>query len=329
MSKHLVTWLAAAGLLLMPAAEAFAQRDRPLRLPGSSLPRRAPAPDPPPRQPPPPRTARPAPEPQAAPAPAPEPPPPAVPAPVEPISTEDLSLARQLGLQVSRIVIDAGHGGRDPGAHANGLREADVVLDIARRVARRLASEPGVEVVMTRNDDTFVPLRARTARANEVGADLFLSIHANASHNTKAHGVETYFLDFALDPEAERVAARENLAADGKMKDLQNLLEAIAANSKLQESRKFAGTVQRALVDRLQAVNADLRDLGVKQAPFFVLIGARMPSVLAEISFLTNRREAQLLASDAYRDHIAEALVEGVANYRKLLAPSPRTTQQD
>ena len=331
MPGTLVSLLVFAGLLLVPAEQAHAQADRPLRLPGSSLPRRAPAPDPPPPRPAPPRPPRP-----AVPAPAPPPaaartpdPALAVPAPVAEAAADSLSIARQLGLQVSRIVIDAGHGGRDPGAHSNGLREADVVLDLARRVAARLESQPGVEVVMTRNDDTFVPLRARTALANEVGADLFLSIHANASRNSDAHGVETYFLDFALDPEAERIAARENLAAGGKMKDLQNLLEAIAANSKLQESRDFAGTIQRAMVNELREANGELRDLGVKQAPFFVLIGAHMPSVLAEVSFLTNRREAGLLATDAYRDRIADALAEGILHYRERLDPSPRATQQD
>ncbi len=328
MARNVVSLLVVAGLLLVPTVETHAQRDEPLRLPGSSLPRRAPAPDPPPARPAPPRPVTPG---SALPPGAvrtPDPPPAAA-APPGDAAAGDLSLARQLGLQVSRIVIDAGHGGGDPGAHHNGLREADVVLDIARRVAQGLESQPGVEVVMTRTDDTFVPLRARTALANEVGADLFLSIHANASRNSKAHGVETYFLDFALDPEAERVAARENLAAGGKMKDLQNLLEAIAANSKLQESRDFAGTIQRAMVNALREVNGEVRDLGVKQAPFFVLIGARMPSVLAEVSFLSNRREADLLATDAYRDRIADALVEGVLRYRKTLDPVPRATQQD
>ena len=324
MARHVVSLLVVAGLLLVSAGWADAQSDRPLRLPGSSLPRRAPAPDPPPTPPAAPRPPRPAPGSAL-----PPPPPLAAPAPADDAAAGDLSLARQLGLQVSRIVIDAGHGGGDPGAHAHGLREADVVLDIARRVAAGLEAQPGVEVVMTRNDDTFVPLRARTALANEVGADLFLSIHANASRNANAHGVETYFLDFALDPEAERVAARENLAAGGKMKDLQNLLEAIAANSKLRESRDFAGTIQRALVNALREVNGEVRDLGVKQAPFFVLIGARMPSVLAEVSFLTNSREADLLATDAYRERIADALVAGVLDYRKALDPVPRATQQD
>ena len=336
MARSLVSLLVAAGLLLVSTVETHAQRDQPLRLPGSSLPRRAPAPDPPPARPAPPRPE--APGSALSPAPAavrtPDPPPAAAAAaaaaaPADDATAGDLSLARQLGLQVSRIVIDAGHGGGDPGAHAHGLREADVVLDIARRVAEGLESQPGVEVVMTRTDDTFVPLRARTALANEVGADLFLSIHANASRNSNAHGVETYFLDFALDPEAERIAARENLAAGGKMKDLPNLLEAIAANSKLQESRDFAGTIQRAMVNGLRDVNGEVRDLGVKQAPFFVLIGARMPSVLAEVSFVTNRREADLLATDAYRDRIADALVEGVLHYRKTLDAAPRATQQD
>lgn len=334
MARSLVSLLVATGLLLVSTVETHAQRDEPLRLPGSSLPRRAPTPDPPPARPAPPRPE--APGSALSPAPAavrtPDPPPASAPpgdATPGDATAGDLSLARQLGLQVSRIVIDAGHGGGDPGAHAHGLREADVVLDIARRVAEGLESQPGVEVVMTRTDDTFVPLRARTALANEVGADLFLSIHANASRNSNAHGVETYFLDFALDPEAERIAARENLAAGGKMKDLPNLLEAIAANSKLQESRDFAGTIQRAMVNGLRDVNGEVRDLGVKQAPFFVLIGARMPSVLAEVSFVTNRREADLLATDAYRDRIADALVEGVLHYRKTLDAAPRATQQD
>ena len=329
MTRRLLWLIAVAGILLIPAPSAGAQSDRPLRLPGSSLPRRAPAPDPPPRRPAPPPPVRKTVEPPPVVARAPDPPPDAPPPPGEEEAAGNLSLARQLGLQVSRIVIDAGHGGHDPGAHSNGLREAEVVLDIARRLAERLGAQPGVEVVLTRTDDTFLPLRARTALANEVKADLFLSIHANASRNRKAHGVETYFLDFAPDPEAEQIAARENLAAGGTMKDLQNLLETIAANSRLRESRDFAGTIQRAMVSHLQAVNADVRDLGVKQAPFFVLIGAHMPSVLAEVSFLTNRREAGLLATDAYRDRIADALFDGILRYRKALDRAPRSTQQN
>ena len=334
MTRRFLCLVAIAGVMLIPAPPADAQSDgqsrrAPLRLPGSSLPRRAPAPDPPPRRPDPPPPARRI----VTPPPVAKPPPvadrPAETPPVEEEPARKLSLARQLGLRVSRVVIDAGHGGQDPGATSNGLHEADVVLDVALRLAERLGAQPGVEVVMTRNDDTFVPLRQRTALANEVQADLFLSIHANASRNTQAHGVETYFLDFALDPEAEQIAARENLAASGKMKDLPDLLETIAANSKLRESRDFAGTIQRALVSNLQPVNAELRDLGVKQAPFFVLIGAHMPSVLVEVSFVTNRREAGLLATDAYRDRIADALLEGVLRYRAALDGTPRVTQQN
>ena len=322
MTLRLLVSVVAAALMLAHAAPAAAQRDgrAPVRLPGSSLPRRAPAPDPPPRR--------------AA------PPPPRTPAPARPAETaartgadrpapDNISLARQLGLQVSRVVIDAGHGGRDPGARGHGLRESDIVLDIARRTARLLGERHGVDVVMTRNDDTFIPLRDRTALANEVGADLFLSIHANASRNVKAHGVETYFANLALDREAERVAARENQAAGGTMKDLDDLLEALATNSKLQESQDFATVVQRAMVENLRPANPKLRDLGVKQAPFFVLIGARMPSILAEVSFVSNRAEARLLADDDYRERIAEALTAAVATYRGALDAGPAPTQQD
>ena len=334
MTRRLLCLFAISGMLLLPAPPADAQsgerpRRAPLRLPGSSLPRRAAAPDPPPRRPAPPPPVRKTTAPPSVTSRNPEPPPDASHPPVEEEASGNLSLARQLGLQVSRIVIDAGHGGRDPGATSHGLLEAEVVLDIARRLAQRLEAQPGVEVVMTRTGDTFVPLRGRTALANEVKADLFLSIHANASRNPKAHGVETYFLDFALDPEAEQIAARENLAASGTMKELESLLETIAANSKLRESREFAATIQRAMVSNLQPVNADVRDLGVKQAPFFVLIGARMPSVLAEVSFVTNRHEATLLATDAYRDRIADALLEGVLRYRETLDRAPPTTQQN
>ena len=334
MTRRLLCLFAISGMLLLPAPPADAQsgerpRRAPLRLPGSSLPRRAAAPDPPARRPAPPPPVRKTTAPPSGIARLPAPAADVSPPPVAEEPAGNLSLARQLGLQVSRIVIDAGHGGRDPGATSNGLLEAEVVLDIARRLAQRLEAQPGVEVVMTRTGDTFVPLRGRTALANEVKADLFLSIHANASRNPKAHGVETYFLDFALDPEAEQIAARENLAASGTMKELESLLETIAANSKLRESREFAATIQRAMVSNLQPVNADVRDLGVKQAPFFVLIGARMPSVLAEVSFVTNRHEASLLATDAYRDRIANALLEGILRYRKALDRAPRTTQQN
>jgi N-acetylmuramoyl-L-alanine amidase len=229
------------------------------------------------------------------------------------------SLARQLGLGVARVVIDAGHGGHDPGAQANGVNESELTLDVAARLGKLLEKQPGVEVVMTRDTDVFIPLEERTAIANREGADLFLSIHANASRNPRAQGVETYFLNFASNPDAEAVAARENSASARAMHSLPDIVKAIALNNKLDESRDFADIVQRSMVKRLSTRNKQLRDLGVKQAPFVVLIGASMPSVLAEISFVTHRQEGQLLKSTAYRQQIAEALFDAVVKYQESL----------
>jgi len=229
------------------------------------------------------------------------------------------SLARQLGLGVARVVIDAGHGGHDPGAQANGVNESELTLDVATRLSKLLQKQPGVEVVMTRDTDVFVPLEERTSIANREGADLFLSIHANASRNPRARGVETYFLNFASNPDAEAVAARENSASGRAMHSLPDIVKAIALNNKLDESRDFAELVQRSMVKRLMTRNKQLRDLGVKQAPFVVLIGASMPSVLAEISFVTHKQEGQLLKSTAYRQQIAEALFDAVVKYQESL----------
>jgi N-acetylmuramoyl-L-alanine amidase len=229
------------------------------------------------------------------------------------------SLSRQLGLGIARVVIDAGHGGHDPGAQSNGVSESELTLDVAARLGRLLEKQPGVDVVLTRDSDVYIPLEERTAIANREGADLFLSIHANASRNPKARGVETYFLNFASNPAAEAVAARENASSARAMHSLPDIVRAIALNNKIDESRDFAETVQRAMVRRLSARNAQLRDLGVKQAPFVVLIGAAMPSVLAEISFVTNKQEGQLLKSAAYRQHIAEALLDAVLRYQQSL----------
>ncbi len=229
------------------------------------------------------------------------------------------SLARQLGLSVARVVIDAGHGGHDPGAQANGVNEAELTLDIATRLSRLLQKQPGVEVVMTRDTDVFVPLEERTAIANREGADLFLSIHANASRNPKARGVETYFLNFANNSEAEAVAARENSTSGRAMHSLPDIVKAIALNNKIDESRDFAEIVQHSMVRKLGTRNKQLRDLGVKQAPFVVLIGASMPSVLAEISFVTHRQEGVLLKSTTYRQQIAEALFDAVIKYQEAL----------
>ncbi|MEX1127254.1 MAG: N-acetylmuramoyl-L-alanine amidase, partial [Vicinamibacterales bacterium] len=259
--------------------------------------------------------------PAAAPTSAPEQPVAPVPPPAAPSMNLDgsFSLARQLGLGVARIVIDAGHGGHDPGAKANGLTESELTLDIALRLQRLLLKQPGVDVVMTRATDVFIPLDERTKIANREQADLFLSIHANASRNIRARGVETYFLNFATNPEAEAVAARENAGSGQTMNKLPDILRAIALNNKINESRDFADIVQRSMVRRLSTRNTALRDIGVKQAPFVVLIGAEMPSVLAEMSFVTNKQDAALLKTGAYRQQIAEALLDAVLRYQQSL----------
>jgi N-acetylmuramoyl-L-alanine amidase len=230
-----------------------------------------------------------------------------------------LSIARQLGLGVQRIVIDPGHGGHDPGAKGKGVNEAELVLDVALRLEKLLQRIPGVEVLLTRRTDDFIRLPERTAIANREGADLFLSIHANASTVAQAHGIETYFLNFANNQSAAAVAARENATSAQAMGALPDLVKAIALSNKLDESRDFATQVQRAMVDRLKASNRLLRDLGVKQAPFVVLIGAVMPSVLAEISFVTNPQEAKLLKGNVYRQRIAEALFNAIRKYQTSL----------
>jgi len=232
------------------------------------------------------------------------------------------SLSRQLGLGIARIVIDPGHGGHDPGAKARGLTEADLVLDVALRL-EKLLKDAGVDVVMTRRTDAFVSLEERTAIANRVGADLFLSVHSNASANDAARGIETYFLNFAPNPQAEAVAARENAGGARTMRSLPDIVRAIALNNKIDESRDFASMVQTSLYTRLQKTNRTVKNLGVKQAPFLVLIGATMPSILAEISFITNRQESTLLKTEKYKQQIADALFAGVARYQQALKKVP------
>jgi len=233
------------------------------------------------------------------------------------------SLSRQLGLGITRIVIDPGHGGHDPGAQVRGLNEAELVLDIALRLEELLAMEPGADVVLTRRANTYVALEERTAIANRSRADLFLSIHANASADASARGFETYFLNFASNPEAEALAARENAGSSRTMGNLSDIVKTIALNNKIDESRDFASMVQGSMHERLLKADRNARNLGVKQAPFMVLIGATMPGVLAEVSFLTNRDEAALLQSHSYRQQVAEALFDGVVKYQNSLKKAP------
>jgi N-acetylmuramoyl-L-alanine amidase len=226
------------------------------------------------------------------------------------------SLARQLGLSARRIVIDAGHGGHDPGSiGAAGYQEKDLVLDVALRLEKLVRSELGAEVVMTRATDVFIPLEERTAIANSKGADLFLSIHANASRNRKARGIETYFLNFARNAHAEEVAARENSISPATLKDLGNLVKAITTNSKIDESRDFAQSVQEAMIESLAPAGHPAYNRGVHTAPFYVLIGASMPSILAEIAFVSNPEEEKLLRTPERRQAIARSLLDGVRSY--------------
>jgi N-acetylmuramoyl-L-alanine amidase len=234
-------------------------------------------------------------------------------------STGKFSVARQLGLGVSRIVIDPGHGGHDPGATAFAVSEAELVLDVSLRLEALLQQQPGTEVVLTRRTNDYLTLEERTNVANRESADLFLSIHVNANASPTARGVETYFLNFALNRQAEVVAARENAASEKTMNSLPGIIKAITLNSKLNESRDFAALIQRSLVRGLTPSNKGMKDLGIKQAPFVVLIGASMPSVLAEIAFVTNRQEARLLKSPAYRQKIAESLLSGILKYQQAL----------
>jgi N-acetylmuramoyl-L-alanine amidase len=252
----------------------------------------------------------------------------AAPSPPSVNRSGSFSLSRQLGLRVSRVVIDPGHGGHDPGAKTKGLTEADLVLDVALRLEQLLSKQDGFDVVLTRRVDTFVPLEERTAIANREGADLFLSIHANASTNSSARGIETYFLNLTENPDAEMVAARENAASSRSMNQLPDIVKAIALNNKIHESRDFASMIQSALHSQLQKSDISVRNLGVKQAPFMVLLGATMPSVLAEISFITNRQDAAMLKTEKHRQRIAEALYAGVLRYQQSLKTGPAIAEQ-
>jgi len=226
------------------------------------------------------------------------------------------SMVRALGLKINRIVIDAGHGGHDSGTlSTGGLEEKDVVLDVALRLGALLRQRLGAEVIYTRSDDTFIPLETRTAIANQAQADLFISIHANSSPDADARGVEVYYLNFTSSADALEVAARENASSDESIHQLSDLVKKIALQDKINESREFASDVDESLYAGLSQGNPGLKDRGVKKAPFVVLIGANMPSILAEISFLTNPDDARELREPQYRQRIAESLYRGVARY--------------
>ena len=217
-----------------------------------------------------------------------------------------------------KVVIDPGHGGRDPGAVGiDGIAEKDIALAVARKLAARLKNEKGIEALLTRDDDRFVPLEERTAMANKEQADLFISLHVNASPNGDARGVETYYLDNTTDEAALRMAARENGIAREKISDLQFILSDMVQNLKLEDSITLAHRLQGSVVTSMGRRYGEVRDLGVKKAQFYVLVGARMPSVLVEMFFITNRTEARALALEEYQNSLADALFEGIKKYQE------------
>jgi N-acetylmuramoyl-L-alanine amidase len=245
----------------------------------------------------------------------------AAPSASKPTRDGNRSLTRALGLKINRIVIDAGHGGHDTGTIGpHGLMEKDLCLDVALKLGKEIEEKlPGAEVIYTRKDDTFVPLEQRTAIANDAKADLFISVHANSSHDQAARGIETYYLNFATSAESMEVASRENALAQESLHDLQDIIKKIARNEKVEESKELANDIQDSLTHRLQLVNQNERNRGVKKAPFVVLIGANMPSVLSEISFISNPNDEKLLRKTDQRQRVADGLYRGIASYLESL----------
>ena len=237
--------------------------------------------------------------------------------PPQPLRDGQSTLTRTLGLKIGRIVIDPGHGGHDTGTIGpTGLMEKDLCLDVALRLGRIIEQRlPGAEVIYTRSDDTYVPLEERTNIANQAKADLFISIHANSSRNTGARGIETYYLTLKSTPEAMEVAARENATAQEGVHDLESLVKRIAQTEKIDESKEFAQDIQESLTNRIQKSSKSVRNRGVRKAPFVVLIGADMPSILTEISFLSNPADEKLLKQPEQRQKVAEGLFQGISSY--------------
>ncbi len=239
----------------------------------------------------------------------------------------DGSLARQLALGVRRIVIDPGHGGKDPGAvgYDRNVLEKNVALEVSKRLARKVRKRLGCEVILTRDRDVFLSLEERTAIANTKNADIFISLHANAHRNRRVRGIETYFLNLATDNEAILVAARENATSAKNISDLEAILNDLMKNSKVNESSRLAGYVQRAMVRKLKTKYKKVNDKGVKQAPFYVLLGAEMPCILVEIAFISNKAECSRLNTAAYQEAVADAIVVGIQDYIKSISPTVLT----
>ncbi len=234
------------------------------------------------------------------------------------------TIAKQFALGVRRIVIDPGHGGHDFGApgYLKGVHEKDVVLAISKKLARKMRRELKCEVIMTRTKDRFISLEERTALANTKNADIFISIHTNAIRNHRAYGIETYFLNLATDKDAMRVAARENAITTKNISDLETILTDLMKNAKINESSRLAGHVQKSLNRVLRKKYSRIKNKGVKQAPFYVLIGAQMPSILVETSFISNPRECKRLINPTYQNRLCDAIIQGVKAYIRSLNPT-------
>jgi len=231
-----------------------------------------------------------------------------------------ISMIRQLGLVANRIVIDPGHGGEDPGCIGKrGLREKDVVLDVATRLKKILESKENLEVVLTRETDIFIPVENRTVVANQNQADLFISIHANASRNRNLSGVETFYLNLSQDPSVIETAAQENATSSTNISQMGEIIKKILINSKISESKELAETIQKNLVRSLSQKYKAVKNLGVKGGPFWVLIGAEVPSILVEISFLSQAEEESRLMNSQYLDFVAQGIYEGIKEYRSSL----------
>ncbi len=230
------------------------------------------------------------------------------------------SIIRQLGLGIQRVVIDPGHGGKDPGCIGNQykLQEKDVVLDVSLRL-KALLESLGLEVVMTRETDIYLPPETRTVIANQKQADIFISVHANASRNRKLSGVETFYLNLSQDPTVVETAARENATSTKNIGQMRETIKKILENTKIPESLELAQTIQKNLVQTLSQKYSALRDLGVKGGPFWVLIGAEVPSVLVEISFLSNSEEEEKLRDPQYLERIALGIYQGIIAYKSSL----------
>jgi N-acetylmuramoyl-L-alanine amidase len=230
------------------------------------------------------------------------------------------SLSEALGLKIRTVVIDAGHGGHDPGAIGpSGLKEKDITLKVAKALKAKLDREGrqfGItKVYLTRSDDRFIPLEERTGIAKKYGADLFISIHCNAARDKRAYGTETYILSFTNDQRSLAVAARENATTGISRSEMENVLKKYLLSSKIEESERFAGHVQTSVIQSLSTNYQPVKNKGVKKAPFVVLIGADIPSILVETAFITNPRDEKRLKSQAYINELADGIFAGVKRF--------------